>query len=184
LKREVRELEEDQALFIRLVRTLRHRHPDVEGLLDYISTQQPSLAEIKLYMDRHLSRQLEQTPELLEAYNELGQAQVPIPRSSNRALEIARLCDIPRFTGRAQPWTTVTDDDQFVSHLLSLFFTWHSPFFNYINRDLFLRDLLSGDKDSVFCSPLLVNAVLAEACACSPFTGCLMDANWMFSAIL
>ncbi|OJJ01995.1 hypothetical protein ASPVEDRAFT_41521 [Aspergillus versicolor CBS 583.65] len=169
LRREMQELEEDQALFIRLLRTLRHRHPDVEALLDYIAVQKPSLAEIKVYMDRHLSRQLEQTPELLEAYNELTQAQLPATTSASRALDIARLCDIPPFSGRADVWTTVTNDDQFVSHLLSLFFTWHAPFFNYINRELFLRDLQSGSTDSTFCSPLLVNAVLADACSYSDY---------------
>jgi hypothetical protein len=184
LRREMQQLEEDQALFIRLLRTLRHRHPDVEALLDYIAVQKPSLAEIKVYMDRHLSRQLEQTPELLEAYNELTQAQLPVTTSASRALDIARLCDIPPFSERADVRTTVTNDDQFVSHLLSLFFTWHAPFFNYINRELFLRDLQSGSTDSTFCPRSLSMPFSLMLVHVSLLALCVTAANRRYPVIL
>lgn len=159
LKRRVSSLEDDQKLFIRLLRTLRHRNHHVDGLLDYIRDERPSLDQIKEYMGHHLpQRELEKSPQLLELYEGLA------TRPADRALSIARLCDIPPFTGHAKPWTTVTDDDQFVSHLISLYFTWCCLAFNFIDRDLFLRDFNSGGINSLYCSPFLVNAMLADAC--------------------
>ncbi|GIC86071.1 uncharacterized protein Aud_002433 [Aspergillus udagawae] len=37
------------------------------------------------------------------------------------------LCDEPILFAPAKPWTTVTDSDRLVSHLLSLYFTWDYP---------------------------------------------------------
>lgn len=162
LKRRVDSLEEDQKLFIRLLRTLRHRNDHVDGLLDYVRDKKPSLDQIKQYMDQHLpQRELEKTPELLEVHRGLA------ARPTGRALSLARLCDIPPYSGPAKPWTAVTNDDQFVSHLISIYFTWSCLGFNFIDRDLFLQDFNSGDVNSLYCSPFLVNAVLADACVSS-----------------
>ncbi|PYH90331.1 hypothetical protein BO71DRAFT_334734 [Aspergillus ellipticus CBS 707.79] len=170
LKRRLDDLEEAQDLFVRLLRTLRHRNPHVDGLLDYIRDKDPTFPEIKDFMDIHLpQRELEKTPELLHIYQEVKRPRGPTTKSSDRALDIARLCDIPPFTGPARPWTTVTDDDTFVSHLISLYFTWQHLFCNWIDRDLFLKDLNSGNVNATFCSPLLVNAILADACCHSDY---------------
>lgn len=94
------------------------------------------------------------------------------PRSSSRsrdrraALSVQRLCDTPIISVPARPWTTVTDDDEFVSHLLSLWFTWQYPYFHWLDRDLFVEDMKSASLDANFCSPFLVNIMLAEACVC------------------
>lgn len=51
-----------------------------------------------------------------------------------------------------------------VSHLISLWFSWSRPFYNWIDRELFLGDMRSGNLKSKFCSPFLVQCILAEAC--------------------
>lgn len=56
-----------------------------------------------------------------------------------------------------------------VSRLVSLWFTWFHPFLNWLDRDLFLRDMKSGDLKAQFCSPILVNAMLAVACVSAVF---------------
>jgi hypothetical protein len=85
-------------------------------------------------------------------------------RSRRRILDAQRASVEPLFRLPAAPWTTVTDDDEHVSHLISLWFTWVHPFYYWIDRELFLRDMQSGSLDSKFCSPFLVNAILADAC--------------------
>ncbi|GIK05428.1 hypothetical protein Aspvir_009538 [Aspergillus viridinutans] len=72
------------------------------------------------------------------------------------------LCDEPILFAPAKPWTTITDSDRLVSHLLSLYFTWDYPCYTWFDQHLFLADMIAGQ--SRFCSPLLVNAVLAHAC--------------------
>jgi hypothetical protein len=72
------------------------------------------------------------------------------------------LCEEPILFAPAKPWTTITDSDRLVSHLLSLYFTWDHPCYTWFDQHLFLADMIAGQ--SRFCSPLLVNAVLALAC--------------------
>jgi hypothetical protein len=79
-------------------------------------------------------------------------------------MDIKSLSDIPLYEVPAHPWTEVTSDASFVSHLISLYFTWQHPGLNWIDRDLFLRDMRSKKLGSKFCSPLLVNSILAVAC--------------------
>ncbi|KAK8094150.1 hypothetical protein PG997_000835 [Apiospora hydei] len=58
-------------------------------------------------------------------------------------------------------WTAVTPDNLLLRRLLKIYFIFEFPFHPFFHKDLFLDDLLSGDLR--FCSPLLVNAVLAAA---------------------
>lgn len=88
---------------------------------------------------------------------------------SRRAPSMRALCDDPLLAVPAYPWTTVTADDAFVSHLVSLWFTWSQPYMSWIHRDLFVRDMRSGDLNSTFCSRFLVNAICAQACAWSDY---------------
>ena len=60
-------------------------------------------------------------------------------------------------------WTQVTDDEQLISHLMTMYFTWHYPFFTTLSKDLFCRDYLAG-VSTQYCSSLLVNAMLALGC--------------------
>ncbi|KAF2719517.1 hypothetical protein K431DRAFT_321677 [Polychaeton citri CBS 116435] len=53
----------------------------------------------------------------------------------------------------ATPWTDLPCSDYGVSHLISLYFAFLNPYWRFVEEDL--------DLDTDYCSPLLVNAVLA-----------------------
>lgn len=76
--------------------------------------------------------------------------------------DFAAWIDEPPIQVKADPWTTATDDVG-VSHLLSVYFTWHSPSFPGIDKDILIRHISLQDESSHFCSPFLVNAVLLMA---------------------
>lgn len=86
------------------------------------------------------------------------------PRKRRMVMSIQSLSDEPLFDLPAKPWTKVTDDDHFVSHLVSLYFTWEHAACHVIDRELFLEDMKNEQLNSQCCSPLLVNALLATAC--------------------
>lgn len=67
--------------------------------------------------------------------------------------------DIPQMRG---PWTTVTSDMGLVNHLLSLYFCWEHPIFAPFSKEHFLADLWAFRLR--YCSPILVNAILAMGC--------------------
>lgn len=75
---------------------------------------------------------------------------------------------------RVSHWTNVTDDEQLISHLMTMYFTWHYPFFATLSRDLFYRDYVQGIS-SQYCSSLLVNAMLALGCHFSRCKGAFAD---------
>lgn len=62
-------------------------------------------------------------------------------------------------------WTSITGDNELIQHLLALYFCWEYPNFAPISKDHFLRDF--HDMRSRYCSPMLVNALLALACPLS-----------------
>jgi len=67
-------------------------------------------------------------------------------------------------------WTEVTSDQELVVHLLNLYFTWHYTYFTTLSKTLFWRDFLQGNssrhskRKTEYCTPLLVNAMLALGC--------------------
>ncbi|PWY84942.1 hypothetical protein BO70DRAFT_231181 [Aspergillus heteromorphus CBS 117.55] len=71
-------------------------------------------------------------------------------------------------------WTRVTSDERLISHLMTMYFTWHYPFFTTLAKDLFYRDYVRG-VPSQYCSTLLVNAMLALGCHFSDWEGARED---------
>ncbi|KAI0378777.1 fungal-specific transcription factor domain-containing protein [Hypomontagnella monticulosa] len=66
-------------------------------------------------------------------------------------------------------WSGVTADREVVKHLLNMYFNWHYPYFTTLSRNLFYRDFMKGKSNipankTAYCSPLLVNAMLALGC--------------------
>lgn len=59
-------------------------------------------------------------------------------------------------------WTTITDDIDLILHLLTLYFCWEYPIFAPFSKKHFLQDFREGRHR--YCSPLLVNALLALGC--------------------
>ena len=59
-------------------------------------------------------------------------------------------------------WTSVSSDDSMLRALLHTYFLHDYTIYPAFQKDIFLQALKTGDKR--FCSTLLVNALLAEAC--------------------
>ncbi|CAI7597251.1 unnamed protein product [Penicillium pancosmium] len=78
-------------------------------------------------------------------------------------------------------WTQVTEDESLVSHLLTMYFTWHYPFFTILAKDMFYRDYVRG-VSSPYCSALLVNAMLALGCHFTTWRGAFSDPNNLATA--
>lgn len=162
MKRKMDSLEDDRDMLLQLISKLRgSSNSQVIQLLNLIRSNAP-LDEIKDYMDKKMHDELETTPELMDIASSMRDCRV---QSRRRVLDARRLSDDPLWDVPAKPWTSLTDDDAFVSHLVSLFFTWFHPHLNFIDRDRFIKDMQSGDpENSLYCSPFLVNAILADAC--------------------
>ncbi len=88
-------------------------------------------------------------------------------------ITVEKLCDNPLFQVPCKPWSKVTKDDHLVSGLVSLYFTWDHPLMQVVDQEMFLHDMTAGDLSSEFCSPVLVNSILAVACvSCLTFSVC------------
>jgi hypothetical protein len=67
-------------------------------------------------------------------------------------------------------WTTVTADPELIQHLMSMYFCWHYSFFTTLSKNLFLQEFQAGmpppnsGRKMQYCTPLLVNAMLALGC--------------------
>jgi hypothetical protein len=59
-------------------------------------------------------------------------------------------------------WTSVPVNDHVLRQLLHSYFLFEYPGYAVFHKDHFLDDMLSGRRR--FCSPILVNAVLAAGC--------------------
>ncbi|KAL1583673.1 hypothetical protein WHR41_07791 [Cladosporium halotolerans] len=71
------------------------------------------------------------------------------------------------FLLRARPWTKLLTDDALVTHLVTIFLNYNNVYWRYVEQDLFLRSMQSGNVRAEFCSPFLVNAICALACLSS-----------------
>ena len=138
LKRRLESLDRDRNLLLRLLEILKDECTTrTSGILNLIRSD-ASPEDIGSYLSEDL--------DLLEDSN------------------VKYLQNSPLYHVPAKPWTRITQDDDFVSHLISLYFSWDHVVLGWIDRSLFLRDMSSGRQESRFCSPLLVNAILAVAC--------------------
>jgi hypothetical protein len=64
--------------------------------------------------------------------------------------------------GYAGNWTAVTSDNTFVNHIMALYFCWEYPTFASLSKEHFLEAFRGGSER--YCSPLLVNSILAVGC--------------------
>lgn len=152
-------------MLIRLVTTLREADDRRATQLLNLIRSNASLEDIEVYINEHLYVELEKTPELVGLTNQLRPLSESEYRSQRRILDVRKLTDIPIWKVPAKPWTKITDDDDLVSHLFSMWFTWYHQYFNWIDSELFIRDMQSGNVETAnYCSPFLVNIILADAC--------------------
>lgn len=70
--------------------------------------------------------------------------------------------DEPEIRSPAASWTAITSDVDLVQHLLALYFCWEYPTFASLSKEHFLKDFKAGTRR--YCSPMLVNALLALGC--------------------
>ncbi|KAI5776297.1 fungal-specific transcription factor domain-containing protein, partial [Geopyxis carbonaria] len=95
-----------------------------------------------------------------------------IPSGKEREEEDVIESLVERFERQEKPittWTTVTQDPDLIAHLISLYFTYHYPFFTTLSKDLFYKEFLQGvhasdTRRTVYCTPLLVNIMLSLGC--------------------
>lgn len=109
------------------------------------------------------------------------------PQTPSPVVSISQLGTyLPVISVSARPWTIVTDDDEFTSQLISLFFTWEQPWYTYVEMNSFLDDMKSGTYNSSsgpppereFCSSSLVNAIMAMGCvSCAQTLRCRRLSN-------
>lgn len=88
--------------------------------------------------------------------------------------------DMPPSIGLATTWTEVSHDDALVQHLLALYFCWEYPTFASLSKEHFLKDFKAGRPR--YCSPVLVNALLALGCRFSSQPSTLANPNDPYSS--
>lgn len=79
-----------------------------------------------------------------------------------RPYHAARLVDSRLSAVDVTRWTNVITDNNLFAALLSAYLLREYPGLAVFHKDTFLQALVDGDRR--FCSPLLVNALMAEAC--------------------
>lgn len=79
-----------------------------------------------------------------------------------RPYHVAKLVDPRLGMADVTRWTQVTTDNKLFVSMLSAYLLQEYPGLPVFHKDTFLQALVDGDRR--FCSPLLVNALMAEAC--------------------
>ncbi|KAE8847633.1 hypothetical protein PTNB85_01476 [Pyrenophora teres f. teres] len=107
--------------------------------------------------------------EAIDAYSQgTGSPKDPsVSRQSNYANPIlaAKIIESSLDVARISHWTNVCSNDHLLRNLLYGYLIHQYPKHHFFHKGYFLEDMVS--KSSEFCSPLLMNAILAKACASS-----------------
>ncbi|KAL3474810.1 fungal-specific transcription factor domain-containing protein [Aspergillus californicus] len=143
-------------------------------LIDMIRNN-ATFSDVRCYIDEALTGKLAQDKAtrasyLLSKLEDGYDMESDVPRFRPKVMDVHYLCDFAPVKVPAKPWTTVTDDDALVSHLVSLYFTWDYPFYAFVDREILIKHMALGEVQSDFCSPFLVNALLANACHYSQYS--------------
>jgi hypothetical protein len=79
-----------------------------------------------------------------------------------RPLLAAEIVDPRLDEVKLSKWTNVSTDDDLMRAILRAYLLFEYDWFAFFHKDHFLDDMVRGSNQ--FCSPLLVNAVLALGC--------------------
>lgn len=166
-KRNLEELSYYRTLLYALLESLRNSdETELNKILDHIRGS-PSLNSIAAIVAGPTIDPSDVSSEDLKGGSEESSSQAgsqePVYLDIHSRITMEKLCDIPLVQVPAKPWTAVTDDGQLVSHLVSLYFTWDNPLVQIVDQRVFLEHMKAGKTNSEFCTPLLVNSVLAMA---------------------
>ncbi|KGQ04077.1 Nitrogen assimilation transcription factor nit-4 [Beauveria bassiana D1-5] len=126
------------------------------------STRSNSLADA-----RSMASELHGPPQTRVGYWAENMETDPAPESQLprfRGLEqvLSPLSDPEMQRHSSGTWTSITSDVNLVHHLLALYFCWEYPTFASLSKEHFLRDFQDGRHR--YCSPILINALLALGC--------------------
>ena len=88
----------------------------------------------------------------------MGSGELPRYRGVDQILAPAQ----PDLKSPTTTWTDISEDLNLVQHLLALYFCWEYPTFASLSKEHFLHDFQEGRQR--YCSPILVNALLALGC--------------------
>ncbi|EXJ71717.1 uncharacterized protein A1O5_05525 [Cladophialophora psammophila CBS 110553] len=176
--------ENHRDLLTGLLRSIRSSDEnDAQHLFRLIRNDAP-LSTINAFIDDSVRKLRENSPKtdatvdgLLKLRAEaasLGE-QTSLARTRRKTMSVEQMTDEPLFQLTARPWTTVTDDDSLVSHLVSLYFTWWNTFMHPLHEPFLIEAMAAGDTMSPLCSSFLVNALLALSCSYSDLPGAFAD---------
>ncbi|OCT51910.1 hypothetical protein CLCR_08118 [Cladophialophora carrionii] len=156
VKRRLEILEKDRGLLDDLLRALRVAGPNQLNALISMIRADAGAQEIKAFLKDGFSN-------VGADDNHQNRHQQSYRRHRHM---LGRIQDFvnPPLQVPARPWTTVTDDDDLVSHLMSLWFTWAHPWWHWVDEKEFIKAMQAGDTSSLICTPYLVNMILADAC--------------------
>lgn len=105
------------------------------------------------------------TAEIAQCATELsGRAENSAKRMRQGAMDMVSLIDQPIVRLPAEPWTGVTNDDDAVSHLFSIYLTWQHSTYPAFDPEILIQEVRLKRLSSQYCSKFLMNAVLASAC--------------------
>jgi hypothetical protein len=157
-KRRLDQLELRSQALEKLLVTLRSSSDSEAKILVELIKRDAPLEELLEFLDEHPGEVANETRAALSA------SPPPEGVGIRRMLAISELVDQPTVSVPAAPWTKVTKDDGLVSHLMSAYLNWYHFYYHIFDEHLFLEAMVAGNLDSVYCSPLLVNAVLGMGC--------------------
>ncbi|KIV89089.1 hypothetical protein PV10_08695 [Exophiala mesophila] len=159
-KRRLEDLEYQSNALGRLLSKIRtSTKTEAHELVDLIR-EDASLEDILAFINAHPGELADEVRRSLSA----SPAPPPAGTSFRKVLAINDLIDNPTVQVPAAPWTTVTSDDGFVSNLMSAYLNWYHYYYHNFDWHLFINACQAKDVDSLYCSPFLVNAVLAMGC--------------------
>ena len=153
IKEDLEKVEQQQIILEGILAAIRHCPPNqLDHVLSVIRSNVSITDIAKLIGDNDVPPSRGESLSSVESSDQ---------SSREGTMRISHVIDQPIFKVPSRPWTSITYDDELVSHLVTLYFTWDHPFVQFLDRDLFLDDMRSGSTS--FCSPFLVHAMLAQA---------------------
>lgn len=169
----LQELQNSKYLLHKLISSLRTSNDEQVAQITTLIRSNGSLEEIKSCLE---TQDIKKCLMNRQPAPELEQLKLNFPRHSSTShdqprdiWQISRVAENPIVAIPAAQWTSVTDDDDLVSNLISLWLTWDHIWYCWVDSELLVHALLSGDRDSRVCNSFLVNCILAWACPYSDY---------------
>lgn len=176
MKRKKDDVEHHRDLLSKLLRSIRWSEEERAQELFRLIRRDAPLDEINNFIDGSIAGLRSTSPDtdstidgLLHMRAEAAKIreEEQSSRVRRKVMDIEEMADEPIYRVSASPWTTTTDDDYVVSHLVSIYFTWWNPFLHPLDETIFIEAMSSADLRHPLCSPFLVNAMLALSCCYS-----------------